>query len=78
LALKVDEPWRDDVVVGVDAQFGRSVVQQAGLRDGNDSCAANTDVAIRPGIASAVDDTAVLDHDVVARLVGRRCVWCRA
>ena len=45
--------------------FARSVVQCAARGDGRDAVAVDADVAVRPGIPGAVDDAAVLDHDVV-------------
>ena len=64
LTEHVDKPRRNDPPRGVDSPIRRGFVE---LADGGDASRANADVGSKPGGAGAVDDSAVLDDQVVGR-----------
>ena len=68
MGLDVDDAGRDDEAVRVDPAPGRHAREHAGGRDARDAVTDDPDVAVEPGIAGAVDDLPVGDHDVVR--------WC--
>jgi hypothetical protein len=61
LAEQVDEPRGDHVVVGIDAELGRSVAQVA---HPDDAVSLDAHVGPEPGAARAVDDPSTLDDQV--------------
>ena len=67
--MHVDESGRDDQAAGIDFASGLAGRHPA---HGNDALAANGDVAVKPGIAGAVDDPPMADDQVVARLLRLR------
>ena len=72
VVLDVDEARGDDVASCVDAVSRGLVAERAARCDGGDLVASDADVGVHPWVAGAVDDAAVLDHDVV--LLGRATV----
>ena len=64
LTEHVDETRRNDAPCGVDAPLRRGLVE---LADRGDASRTNADVGSEPGCACAVDDSAVLDDQVVGR-----------
>ena len=71
LPLNIDKSGREDQVVGVDALFGLGTGQRAGIRDAGDTIPADRQIAMKPRITGAIDDSGVGDHQVVS-LCGER------
>jgi hypothetical protein len=64
LTQHVDEPRRNDSPACVDALLRRGFVEPT---DRSDASRANANIGRKPGRPSAVDDSAVLDDEVVRR-----------
>ncbi len=64
MGLDVDEAWGDDVAGGIDHRTSRPGVDGARRGDALDAIAGDGDVAVEPGVASAIDDAATGNQDV--------------
>ncbi len=65
LALNIDEAGSDHHSARIDSQLGERGRKRAGWGDALDAVATNSDVAMEPRVAGAVDDSAAGDDDVV-------------
>ena len=71
LALHVDEARRDDETGRIDGLLSARAVERVRRRDCDDAVAFDRYVAEEPWVAGSVDDSAILDDEIISRV--RRC-----
>ncbi len=72
MRMNVDKAWRDNQAARIDIPFGRS---SRHMPQSHDLRPAHGQVAEKPGVAGAIDNFAMADHDVKRRFVCRK--WKR-